>query len=157
HQCRADALANAGRGAEASIEFQLAAEELAREAPSDSRVLPLRRQAAEQALRCGRVDQGLAAMGEVLAKVGVRLPASTRRALWAGAYHRARLFAGGVRFRMRSQAGTHVTTLQRLDTMWSATVGLSMMRVPLADYLGLRHLHEALKLGEPSRAAKALG
>src|SRR6185503_4864687 len=64
----AEALANAGRGAEAARAYLAAAEGL-----NDAEVLKLERIAAEQFLRSGHIDEGLAVLRTVLKRIGMRM------------------------------------------------------------------------------------
>lgn len=159
---RAEALANAGRGAEAADSFREAASELeraafvTRESAKDD-VLTLRRRAGEHYLRSGRIDDGMAAMNDVLAHIGIPLPTSRVRALASMAVKRARLLARGIDFDEQDQNAVAKSKLARLDALWSATTSISMLNFVVADPLGVEHLLEALEAGIPSHVIRGLG
>jgi serine/threonine protein kinase len=146
-----DALANAGRGAEAAQAY-LAAAALSSEADA----LDLRRRAAEQFLRAGHIDSGLEVMRTVLSTVGLRMPRSMRWAMVSLLWHRACLRLRGLRYRERPASEVPAPDLIRIDTCWSMTTGLSVVdSMRGADYQA-RHLRLALRAGEPNRIARAL-
>lgn len=144
------ALANDGRGAEAAQAFLTGAS-------SDGEPnLELRRRAAEQLLRCGRVDEGLAVLTDVLDEVGLELAASPRRALRSLVTRRAQLRLRGLSFQEKDEADIPAADLTRIDTCWSVAAGLSTVdNVRGADFQ-TRHLLLALAAGEPYRIARAL-
>jgi hypothetical protein len=141
-----DALANGGRGAPAA-EAYLAGASLV----DGDEALELRRRAAEQLLRSGRLDDGLAVMDAVLHDVG--LPAVCRRRsslaslLIQRALLRVRRWRGPAR-----RAGSDGDRRQ-LACCWSAVVGLTMTSpLRMAEYQA-RHLRLALAVREPRRIA----
>ncbi len=146
-----DALANAGRGAEAARSY-LEAADGAEEAES----LELQRRAALQFLTSGHVDDGLAALRRVLAEVGLRPPGSPRRAFWGLVWERLRLRVRGLGHRTRPEAEVPPKELARLDACRTAAVGLSMVEPIQGSYFQSRSLRMALKAGEPRRLASAL-
>ncbi len=81
----ADALANAGRGAEAAQAYLNAA----RSAPA-AETLELKRLASTQLLISGHVDEGLALLRTLLDPLGMRMPETPGRALLSLLWHRAR-------------------------------------------------------------------
>lgn len=153
----AEALVNAGRGGEAAEAFLSAADALEREGGDRIDVLDLRRRAAEQFLCSGRYDDGMRTIRPVLAAVGVTLPASPGRAMASGVVGRLRFFLRGLALRERPGARLDRAAAQRLDALWTAVVGFSMVQPAYADALGVQHLLETLDLAEPSRAVRALG
>ncbi len=151
HTRLGEALANAGRGAEAAEEYLIAAED-ARAADA----LELKRRAAEQLLRAGYADRGLEALRDVLQVVGITMPRSPRGALASLLYHRARLRLRGFRFRERDTSQIAAEELTRIDTCWSAAAGLGMMDTISGADFQTRSLLLALQAGEPYRIARAL-
>ena len=148
---RGDALSNAGRGKEAADAYRAAADRV----PPAKRV-ELERRAAEELLRSGHMDEGLASIDRLLASVGVKLAPSPRRALLSLLYTRARLRIRGLDFRSRPAAEVPAAELQRIDVVWSAANGLAMVDVLRATDLQSRQLLLALEAGEPTRVGRAL-
>jgi len=153
----AEALGNCGRGREAGEAFEAAAAALGPSSSPDERTLALRRRAAEQYLRSGHLARGTDVTRAVLAAVGIRLPGSTRRALVEALHQRARLGWRGLGFALRDEHALSARTLLRLDAVWGATISFSMINPTLGEALAVRHLIEALDLGERSRIIHALG
>jgi len=147
----ADALANAGRGVEAA-EAYLAA----RDGAPAADALELERRAAEQFLRSGRIDEGLAAIRGVLGAVGMKLAATPRRALISLLLRRAWLKLRGLGYRERDASAVPPEDLRRIDACWSVSIGLGMVDNFRGADFQTRHLLLALKAGEPYRVARAL-
>jgi tetratricopeptide (TPR) repeat protein len=148
-----ECLVNAGRGADAAPYFLAAAEACA---GNPAAVLASRRRAAEQLIRTGRVDEGTVIFQRVLADVGVRLPRSSAEASLRTAAGLLRLAVRGLDHRPQRAEDLPVAVLQRLDALWGACGGLSMMNPELAAALGAQYLLEALDAGEPTRLAYGL-
>jgi hypothetical protein len=147
-----DALANAGRGAEAAQAYLAAAEPAAA-----AEKLDLHRRAAEQLLRSGHVDEGLEVTRRVLNRVGMRLAPTPWQAVLSLLLRRLQLKLRGLGFQRRSAGEIHPDDLIRVDTCWSVSAGLSMVDTVRARDFQTRHLLLALKAGEPYRVARALG
>jgi len=145
-----DALAGAGRGAEAA-EAYLEAARLPR-----ADVLELQRRAAEQYLKSGRLDEGRAVLETVLGAAGVKIPPTPRAALNALLWCRARIRLRGLGFRERAVAELTPDTLTRMDVCWSAGLGLTPADFMQGGYFTSLHCLMALKAGEPYRVARAL-
>ncbi len=147
----AEALAKAGRGAQAAEAFLAAAE-----GAKAARALELRRQAAEQQLISGHIDQGLKTIETVLESVGMKLPETPRRALWSLAWQLLRLKLRGRGFKELDSSQIAPKKLICIDTCWSVSVGLGTVDTIRGMAFGKRHLRLALEAGEPYRVARAL-
>ncbi len=137
-----DALNYDGRGAEAARAYL--------EAGSS---LDLRRRAAEQLLRAGHFDEGVALAREVLANVGIAYPGTPIRAFASLLVTRAALRLRGLEIRTREPDEEE---LRAVDACWA--VGCSLGPIdPIRghDFLS-RHLRLALRAGEPTRIARGL-
>lgn len=148
---RGDALVSAGRGHEAGRAYLAAA---ALSDPSDA--LDLRRDAARQLLMAGHIDEGLAALRDVLKHIGMELPASPGRAYASLLWRRARLRLRGLSFDERRAADLPRAELQRVDACWTVSMGLGLVDTVRAADFQLRSVLLALSLGEPLRIARAL-
>ncbi|MGZ3430139.1 MAG: serine/threonine-protein kinase PknK, partial [Polyangia bacterium] len=156
-----ESLANAGRGAEAARAYELAADLFdEREGEGDDEAtaaaLELRRRAADQWLRSGHVDEGLAAVRTVLGAVGMRMPSTPTGALASLLWGRARVRLRGLRFRERAAPDVPPTLLAQLDTSLSVAVGLGLVDTIRGADFQTRSLLLALRAGEPNRVARAL-
>ncbi len=147
-----DALANAGRGAEAAHAYLAAAE-----GASAAETLELQRRGAEQLLRSGHVDEGLTVLRQVLDRIGMKLPATPRMALLSSLLHRVQLRLRGLSFRERAATEIPAEDLIRIDTCWSIAAGLSQIDTIRGRDFQTRHMLLALRAGEPYRVARAMG
>lgn len=146
-----EALSHAGRGAEAAEAY--AAASVGADAAES---LELQRRSAEQLLRSGRIDEGLAALWGVLSAVGLKLAKTPRRALLSLLLRRAQLRLRGLKFRERPASAISQDELTRIDTCWSAVLALSMVDTLRGAEFQTRHLLLALDAGEPYRIARAV-
>jgi tetratricopeptide (TPR) repeat protein len=147
----ADALAQAGRGAEAAEAFRAAAG-----MASGAEQMELKRRAAEQLLLSGHVDEGLSEVGAVLATVGLKLPRTPRRAMLSFLYHRARLKLRGLHFRERDLGDLPPRLLKVIDLSFSVAQGLIWVDVLRGAEFQTRVIRLALDAGEPTRLTRAL-
>ena len=153
----AEALSNAGQSAEAGAAFRQTAQLAAARGADPVDVLRYQRQAADQYLRAGVVDEGMAALADVLRDAGMKLPTSRGGALAQILFRRASLAVRGMGFQLRTGADVPAEALVHLDATWGATTTLSLIDPLLAGVFGVRHLRSALELGEHERLARALG
>ena len=151
-----DALSDAGRGHSAAQAYELAlSQQAALEVRSDDR-LELQRRAAEQLLRSGHIDEGLAASREVLRQVGLKLARTPRTALFFLAWRRLVLKLRGLGYRERAASELPVEVLRRIDVCWSISMGLAMVDTIRGAAFQSKQLILALEAGEPYRVARAL-
>ncbi|MBS2014285.1 MAG: protein kinase [Deltaproteobacteria bacterium] len=146
---RARALADAGRGAEAAPLFLEGAR-----SGAQLEALDLRRQAMEQYLVVGRLDEGRALMRSLLDDLGVRVPrhqALVNAALYAEV---ARLLLRGAKLKKERI----VTGRDRLvlDTFASIGKGLMSCDASLGSWFFLRAARRALDWGEAQLAARGI-
>ena len=147
----ANALANAGRPAEAGDAYLQAAS-----AADHRHRIELQRRGAEQFLIGGHIDGGLDLIRSMLADMGVGVPLTPRAALLSLVWDRLRLVWRGLRFVPRQAVEIDADTLRRLDTCWSATMGLMLVDMVSASHFSARHLLMALDAGEPFRIARGM-
>jgi hypothetical protein len=147
----ANALANAGRPAEAGEVYLRAAA-----GAGHPQRVELERRGAEQFLIAGDIDRGLDHIRAVLAGMGMSVPRSPRAALLSLLWRRARLRWRGLRFVPRPVDEVDGDTLLRVDTCWSAATGLLLVDMISGLDFSVRHLLMALDAGEPSRIARGM-
>ncbi|MEO7331643.1 MAG: serine/threonine-protein kinase PknK, partial [Minicystis sp.] len=148
---RGDALANAGRGAEAAETYLGAA----RAAPPNE-ALELRRRAADNLLRSGYIDEGLRALRTVLAAVSMDLPRTPTHAIALLALRKVELRLRALRFEEQSEANIAPADLAKIDVCWTATLGLGMVDPLRSACFQAQNLLLSLRAGDPYRAARAL-
>jgi serine/threonine protein kinase len=151
HTRRGDALANAGRGREASEAYAAAVTD-----PRSLAGIDLRRRACEQLLRSGHFDAGIKMTRALLAELGLSYPRTPTHALASLLFRRAQIQLRGFHFRERAAASVPAIELARIDACWAATIGLGMTDLVRGNDFQTRHLLLALRAGEPYRVAKAL-
>jgi hypothetical protein len=151
HLCRAlaVALANAGRGVEAAAWYLEAAHQ-----SEGVEALELQRQAGDHLLRTGRLDEGLPVLREVLAAVGVELPATPRRALASLLWRRTKLRLRGAPRASPKVADERVR--MRFDVCLSAGTSLAIVDTIAGASLQAQAMLDARALGDPDRVALAL-
>ena len=147
----AEALVRAGRAAEAAPRFLACAER----STGDARER-LERRAAEEWLKCGNVDEGVAVLRRVLAGVHLRYPESQLEAMARAIARILRIRRLDGSFTARRESELAPAVLARVDAARAAGVGL-MMIDPLRGYGFLaRFLLDAIAAGEPRRVAVGL-
>jgi tetratricopeptide (TPR) repeat protein len=151
HEKLGDALANAGRGPPAAAAYAKAVQ-----GSHAARALELRRRAAEQLLRNGHFDDGIAATRAVLAAVDMSFPARAWMAVIVLLATRLLLRLRGLGFVPRDPTQIAADQLTRVDVCWSVMVGMSLTDHVYGAMFQTRHLLLALRTGEPGRVARAL-
>ena len=158
----AEALANAGRPAEAAAEFLEAAKSAAaREHFAWSpyiprRALELQQRAGAQLLMGGHVKEGLAVFENVLQAAGFKLPKGPKRALLSMLVRRAWIWTRGHDFTERDAATISEAELHRIDICWSVAAGLGVVDLIRGAEFQSRHVLLALRAGEIYRVARAM-
>ncbi len=148
--------AQAGRGAESARSYAAAMAERSELALPPEQTLELRRRAAEQLLRSGHIDAGLAAVREVLDQLDMTLAKTPTRALFALAFRRFHLWFRGRSFVETPASRIAPELLQRIDACWAVSMGLAMVDTIRGAGFQSRQLLFALEAGEPHRVARAL-
>jgi eukaryotic-like serine/threonine-protein kinase len=149
----ADALASDGRGTEAGRTYLRALH-----GAPDDQAIELRRRAAEQLLRSGKIDEGLEQLGHVLRAVGLALPRSPLVATGSLVWQRLKLRLRRASHPLpRHETYPSSRELLRIDTCWAAATGLTAVNVVQGQAFQAQHLLLSLRAGEPSRIARALG
>ncbi|AUX49029.1 ATPase AAA [Sorangium cellulosum] len=146
-----DALSSAGRGAKAA-EAYMAASDGAPEAEA----IDLGRRAAENLLRAGYVDAGMAGMRSVLSAVGMQVPKTPELAVASLMLRRAQVRLRGLNFVERPAEEVPPEDLMRIDVCWSAALGLAIVDPTRGADFQARNLLLSLKAGEPYRVTRAL-
>jgi hypothetical protein len=146
-----EALANAGRGADAARVYLDSAS-----GAGELQALDLKRRAAEQLLISGHIDSGKQLLGEVLRPQGLALPRSANTALLSLVRERALLRLRGLRPR-ESKPPPRLEKLRELAVLWSASRGLAGVDMWTGAALSSRYARHALDSGSLEHAARALG
>ncbi|MBK6693849.1 MAG: AAA family ATPase [Myxococcales bacterium] len=146
-----DALASAGRGAEAAemyLEAALGA--------STSEALELRRRAATQLLLSGHVEEGLSAFRNVLKGLGLRFPETSKAAWRSRLVRRAWLKVRGLSFKARDASLVPDAERVRIDVCWSVGLGLGTVDPTRGSDFQTQGLLRALAAGDALRVGRAL-
>ncbi|MGM0576410.1 MAG: serine/threonine-protein kinase PknK [Myxococcota bacterium] len=147
----ADALRNAGRGPDAARAYLHAADVLDEPEARRLRVL-----AAEQLLFAGAYDAGESVVRKVLGGVGVDVSGSGLTAFASFGWQSLLLRLRGLEHRTGAASARDPEEMERIDILWSGTIGLSMANPVASQAVQKRHLRCALDAGEPRRLARAL-
>ncbi len=149
---RAEALANAGRGAEAADAYLEAAE-----AADPVTRRECQRHAAQQLLVTGHLERGVNTLAALLRDADADLPSSPRKALGALLRQRLALRLRGLGFTPKHEREIADADLTRLDVYQVVGDGLAMVDNISGALFQTRSLRLALRLGETRRIAHAIG
>ncbi len=147
----AEALANAGRGAEAGPAYLAAAVGTFGTEQAD-----LCQNAMRQFLVSGRTDEAVKLYQSLLATFGLRLPTGRRRQLLLMVWEILRLRLRGTKFQERPAADIPQDVLQRIDVTGATSGYFAFVNPAWMYWLMARGARWALDAGEPTRAARAL-
>jgi hypothetical protein len=146
-----DAFSNAGHGPRAARAYRAAAE-----GANAAEGLDLRRRAADQLLRSGHFDEGVAASMEVLQSIGLRMPTSPLQALLGLIFWRVVILVRGLRFQLIDKSAVSARKLTTIDVSNSIATSLSLIDPICGNLFHARNLVAALRAGEGERIARAL-
>ncbi|MDX6577393.1 MAG: eukaryotic-like serine/threonine-protein kinase [Blastocatellia bacterium] len=146
-----DALANAGRPAEAAKEFLDAAK-----ASGSQRSLALQQRAGAQLLMGGHIEEGLEVFRSVLETAGFKLANGPKRALLSLILRRLWIRLRGLDFTERKASDISEADLARIDICWTVAAGLGLVDLIRGADFQSRHLLLALRAGEIYRVARAM-
>jgi len=147
----ADALAQAGRSSEAAEAYQAAAG-----LATSDKAAELTRLAADNLLRGGHVDEGLALFHDLMGHLGMSFARSGWRALLSLVFQRGRMMMRGLRYKATDESAVAARDLGRLDTLYAASTTMGMIDHVRGADLQTRHLLQALKYGEKRRVCRAM-
>ncbi len=145
-----DALAHAGRCAEGGQAYLQAADLGVADPLAD---LELRRSAAEQYLASGHHQEGLLVADTVLRAVGMRIRSHPRYSVIPLLWNRLRLDLRGTAFKAKPPTPEARLRLRVCRTMMS---GLSFVDFIQGEVFMIRHLREALDLGDAHEVARGM-
>ena len=152
HRWHAEALANAGRGAESAASYRAAADLAIGSEKTD-----LLRCRAEQFLRAGHVDEGLSALDAVLASLGMSRPRSVANAVRILIQERFLEACGSLVRRFLPLGDRRAAAVaRRADACWTTGLGLSWIDPVAAAVFHSRYLRLSRRLGDPVRVALGL-
>lgn len=146
----AECVANASRLVEAGRAYLAAAEGAPRREG-----LELRRHATEHLFAGGSVEEGTAALCELLADLGLEYPTSVRRAVLGSATQLAGILFRGTEPRGPSELDAEEAV--RIDLCYSVGKNLVNTDAARSGYFSLMGLARALRSGDRYRIARSLG
>lgn len=149
----AEALANAGRGLEAAIEFGKVASRLA-DKPEQ---LKWKKREAYQYMISGHLDEGLSVFREVLDYANIKYPGSQFESLLSTLAQTLLIRVTGIpKPDPKSLAPARGQQADRIDTLWMTGCGLGHVDVFRASDFHLRALRLSIKANDPARISRSL-
>ncbi len=148
----ADALTNAGRGAEAAEAYFAASASTTLQAEA----IWLERRAAEELLYSGLVERGKATLAYVLSLHGMHFARARWQAIVRILALRIWLTIRGLSYTPRDPSQTAPNDLMRLDLLVSAATCLVMIDTIIGAPFATGNVVAALRVGEPWRICRAL-
>lgn len=142
-----DALFNAGRTADAAVEFELAARHAANRTECVARTV-------EAHLVAGEVEEGISRASELLDQHGLTFPEVNFRTRVSIVIKLARLALGRISIPQDSRINDRYA--QRADISWFLSKGLIHVRPVEATEFALQSLFAALKSHDPIRIARTM-
>lgn len=149
----AEALSNAGRGAEAGPLYLELAEEDEKVRGDD---FEMRLLATDQFLLGGDTDRGFGLLESLIRSVGLPYPRSRDEALQSLSNEQARLTERGLSYEERSPSSIPPEVLKQVDVCAIAGTRLSTSNVPLYLFFSTMYTRLALDSGDPTRIAPGL-
>jgi eukaryotic-like serine/threonine-protein kinase len=144
----ADALTGAGHTRRAAVAYR----DAAANATGDDR-LDLERRAAENFLRCGSVEEGMALFARVTGELGYTAQLSPTATIAQLLVERGRLRLRGTKPR---KGPVDAALVAKSDACYSLSTGLAMVDAISGALFQTRSTRFALDAGDPARAARAL-
>jgi len=146
-----DALARAGRGAEAAEAYLIASRHA-----GGAEALLLEGFAASQWLRVGHLDEAVRLLRVVIERNQLPWPESTTETVARLLFNRARIRASGLHFVVRREEDVPRHLLDKLDALYPAQTALGTFDYLRGACFATMALPLALKAGEPKRLVTAL-
>jgi eukaryotic-like serine/threonine-protein kinase len=145
-----DALANAGKGADAAKAYLAASAD-----SSKYGIFELQRKATEHFFNVGYVDEGMELLEVILNKAGMKLARSQMSAILSLLLGRAKLWLRGTSYQEHNESEISPEQLRRIDVCWTVLSSLGTINaIQRADFQ-TQHILLALNAGEPYRLARA--
>lgn len=147
-----DALAGCGRGEEAADAYMRAAA-----GASDDEVVDLEASAASQLLVTGHQARGHELGRRMIARIGVRAPASVLSGFLLALLYWVWHYVRGFPLHAKHTNPDTPEALRRFDLLWALYEGLLLNEAILAFYFGMLAVSHGRRLSDPGRRVKALG